>query len=70
MKTEYMIVRQRLTQLPTNPKIAVGGSTIKSVNKTKTLGIIIDKHLAWNNQIKNIVSKDAEGRGIMRRMRQ
>ena len=37
LKTEYMIVgsQERLTQLSSNPKIAVGGSTIKRVSKTK-----------------------------------
>ena len=72
LKTEYMIVgsRQRLSQLPTNLKIEVGGSTIKRVNKTKTLGVIVDEHLAWNNQIENIVSKVTKGIGMMRRIKQ
>ena len=58
-KTEYMIIgsQQCISNIITDPKIELGESVIKRVNKSKTLGIIIDEHLSWNDQIQNVVSK-------------
>ena len=52
-KTEYMIVgsRQRMSNITTKPKIVLGDSAIKRVTKAKTLGVIIDENLSWNDQI-------------------
>ncbi len=57
-KTEYMIVgsRQRISNILTDPIIKLGDSKIERVNKSKTLGVIIDEHLSWNDQIQNIVT--------------
>ena len=63
-KTEYMIIgsRQRISNLVlTDPKIELGESVIKRVHKSKTFGVIIDKHLLWNHQIQNIVTKASKG---------
>jgi hypothetical protein len=45
-KTEYMIVgsRQRISNILTDPIVKLGDSTIKRVNKSKTLGVIVDEH--------------------------
>ena len=43
---------------------------IKRVNKSKTLGIIIDEHLSWNDQIQNVITKVSKGIGMLRRIRQ
>ena len=71
-KTEYMIIgsRQRISNIITDPKIELGESVIKRVNKSKTLGIIIDEHLSWNDQIQNVVTKVSKGIGMLRRIRQ
>ena len=71
-KTEYMIIgsRQRISNIITDPKIELGESVIKRVNKSKTLGIIIDEHLSWNDQIQNVVTKVSKGIGVLRRIRQ
>ena len=70
-KTECMIIgsRQRISNIITGPKIELGGSVIKRVNKSKTLGIIIDEHLSWNDQIQNVVTKVSKGIGMLRRIR-
>ena len=44
------------------------GST-KRVNKSKTLGVIVDEHLSWNDQIQSIVSKSSKGIGMIRRIK-
>ena len=58
-QTEYMIVgsRQRMSNITTKPKIVLGDSAIERVTKAKTLGVIIDENLSWNDQIQNIVTK-------------
>ena len=52
-KTEYMIIgsKQRLTNITNDPKIELGEAEIKRVDKSKTLGVIIDEHLTWKNQV-------------------
>ena len=71
-KTEYMIIgsRQRISHITTDPKIELGESVIKRVNKSKTLGIIIDEHFSWSDQIQNVVTKVSKGIGMLRRIRQ
>jgi hypothetical protein len=44
-------------------------STIKRVSKSKTLGVIVDEHLSWNDQIQSIVSKSSKGIGMIRRIK-
>ena len=70
-KTEYMIVgsRQRISNISTDPIVKLGDSTIKRVNKSKTLGVIVDEHLSWNDQIQSIVSKSSKGIGMIRRIK-
>ena len=70
-KTEYMIVgsRQRISNILTDPIVKLGDSTIKRVNKSKTLGVIVDEHLLWNDQIQSIVSKSSKGIGMIRRIK-
>ena len=71
-KTEYMIIgsRQRISNIVNDPKIELGESVIKRVNESKTLGIVIDEHLSWNDQIQNVVTKVSKGIGMLRRIRQ
>ena len=70
-KTEYMIIssRQRLSKINTNSTISLGGTNIKRVKQTKTLGIIIDEQLLWKDQISDIVTKISKGIGMLRRMK-
>ena len=70
-KTEYMIVgsRQRIPNILTDPIVKLGDSTIKRVNKSKTLRVIVDEHLSWNDQIQSIVSKSSKGIGMIRRIK-
>jgi hypothetical protein len=61
--------RQRLCNIIDDPKIELGGSTIKRVIKTKILGIIINEKLTWKDQIENTITKVSKGIGMIRRMK-
>ena len=61
--------RQRISNILTDPIVKLGDSTIKRVNKSKTLGVIVDEHLSWNDQIQSIVSKSSKGIGMIRRIK-
>ena len=71
-KTEYMIIgsKQRLANIINDPQIELGEATIKQVNKSKTLGVVIDDHLTWNTQIDNIAKKVSKGIGMLRRIKE
>ena len=71
-KTEYMIIgsKQRLTNITNDPKIELGEAEIKRVEKSKTLGVIIDEHLTWKNQVDSIRKKVSKGIAMLRRMKE
>ena len=68
-KSEYMLIgsRQRLAGIDIEPIINIGGKNLRRVSKTKSLGILIDENLNWNDQIDNISKKASKGIGILRR---
>ena len=61
--------RQRISNISTDPIVKLGDSTIKRVNKSKTLGVIVEEHLSWNDQIQSFVSKSSKGIGMIRRIK-
>ena len=70
-KTEYMIIgsRQRISKIPDDcqTKIEIGCKEVKRVTSTKSLGVIIDDKLCWNEQIDGISTKASRAIGIIRR---
>ena len=71
-KTEYTIIgsKQRLTNITNDPKIELGEAEIKRVDKSKTLGVIIDEHLTWKNQVDSIRKKVSKGIAMLHRMKE
>jgi len=71
IKSEYMIIasRQRLANLQREPIIKIGDYHLKRVKTTKTLGVIIDENLTWNEQVDHACKKAARGLGVMRQIR-
>ena len=59
--------RQRLAGINNEPTINIGGGNLRRVSKTKSLGILKDENLNWNDQIDNISKKASKGIGILRR---
>jgi hypothetical protein len=70
-KTDYMIIetRQRLAKIQKNTSVSCGGKLLKQVYSKKTLGVLIDNNLCWNEQIDNISKKVSKGIGMLRQGR-
>ena len=58
-KTEYMFIGHpnRTNKITEQEKLKLNGSEIKRVKKTKSLGVIIDQGLNWEDQFKAIKAK-------------
>ena len=56
-----------LTQMGSIPKIRIGSSYLKRVVKTKSLGLIIDDNLRWEEHVDYICSKTKRSIGIISR---
>ena len=69
-KTEFIIIGRPLsTRTPALPEtLELNGSEIKRVEKTKYLGIIIDKNLNWDEQFKRMRSKINTGLMSLKRL--
>ena len=53
--------RQRFAGIDSEPIINTEVKNIRRVSKTKSLGILIDENLNWNDQIDNISKKASKG---------
>ena len=56
-KTEFMSIGSRQMIKDFHPKIFIQNKQIKQVDKCKTIGIIVDQHLSWKNNTKNVWKK-------------
>ena len=58
-KTEYMFIGHpnRAKKISEQQKLKLNGSKIKRLKKTKSLGVIIDQGLKWEDQFKAIKAK-------------
>ena len=68
-KTAYMVIgsHKRLRQTQSDPPITLGDNQIKRV--TKSLGLMIDETLTWDEQVTLITKKVNKGLNVMRRLR-
>ena len=69
LKTEYMVIgtEQMLIQMGSIPRIKLGNSYLKRVVKTKSLWLIIDDNLRWEEHIVYMCSKTKRSTGIIKR---
>ena len=53
-KTEYMIIghSRKLNTLNTSNSLTINGTDIKPVTKMKSLGIVVDENLSWDEEYK------------------
>ena len=67
-KTEYMIIgsRHNLRKIDKDPVIKIGSETVKRVHTSKSLGVIIDDKLKWEDQIDSISKKVSRGIGAIK----
>ena len=70
-KTEYMIIgsHKRLHQIQSIPPIILDDTQIKRVKVTKSLGLMIDERLTWDEQVTLITKKVNKGLNVLRRLR-
>ena len=74
LKTEFMIIgsHQRVGELGsarTLPVVRAQGNVIKRVNKTKSLGLVIDEFLTWDKHIEYIIKKIRQNLGMMKKIK-
>jgi hypothetical protein len=62
-KTEYMVIDsyKRLHQTQSDPPITLVDNQIKRVKVTKSLGLMIDETLTWDEQVTLITKKVNKG---------
>ena len=59
--------RQRLSQIISDLILSIGSEAIKRVSSTKTLGVMVDECITWNDHIDKVAKKAVKGIGILRR---
>ena len=71
-KTKYMIIgsHQRLRSIETEPAIYLGANKIKRVKSTKSLGLMLDETLSWNEQINALSNKVNKSLNVIKRLRE
>ena len=69
LKSEFMLVgsRQKVATITDNLKLSINGISLRKVNQTKCLGIVIDDHLTWNSHVTSVARKVSSGIGALRR---
>ena len=70
-KTEYMVIgsHKRLHQTQSDAPITLANNQIKRIKVTKSLGLVIDETLTWDEQVTLITKKVNKGLNVMRRLR-
>ena len=70
-KTEFLLVgsRQRLSGFHTTPLLTINNNQITQVSSTRSLGVIIDENLSWEDHIQYISKKVASGISALKRIR-
>ena len=59
----------RINKLTSDPKIVIGGHRLKRVVVTKSLGLMIDENLSWEEHVNYMSKKVAKGLTMLRRIR-
>lgn len=68
-KTKAMLFQAKNKNAILSDDLIIGTSKIELVSCTKSLGVIFDTHLTWNNHIEFISKKVAKAVGVLTRLR-
>ena len=70
-KTEFMIIGncKQLKKIDDIPKLELNKAEIKQVQKTKSLGIIVDENLSWKEHFKQVKSKVSNGLAALKKLK-
>ena len=69
-KTEFMLIgsRQKLNNLPSLPFLNINNVPIKHSQCSKSLGLLIDENLKWENHVDALSKKISSGIGAIKRI--
>jgi hypothetical protein len=67
-KTKAMIFHTPRRKVP-NPVVTLNDERIEIVNKFTYLGIVLDRHLCWNEHIAALASKISQTTGVLNRLK-
>ena len=69
-KTEFSLTgsRKKLNNLPSLPSLNINNVPIKHSQCSKSLGVLIDENLTWENQVDALSKKIASGIGAIKRI--
>ena len=70
-KTEYMIIGHPMKAKDTNAPtgLELGSKEIKRVSNTKSLGVMVDAYLNWEEQFKSVKSKIRGGLASLKKLK-
>ena len=70
-KTEYMIIGhpRRINDVEVSEPLNLNDSEIKRVAKTKSLGVVVDEGLNWDNQLSKVKGKMSGGLRSLRKLK-
>ena len=70
IKTEFMLIgsRQKLNNLPSLPSLSINNVPITHSHCSKSLSVLIDGNLAWENHVDDKSTKIASGIGAIKRI--
>ena len=70
-KTEYMIIGhpRRINDVEVSEPLNLNDSEIKRVAKTKSLGVVVDEGLNWDNQLRKVKGKMGGGLRSLRKLK-
>ena len=70
-KTEYMLIasKYRLKNIHRNPQLKINSKSISRVNKSKSVGVMVDENLTWSEHINTIAKKVSSAIAGLRQIR-
>ena len=70
-KTEYMIIGHPMKAKGTNAPtgLGLGSKEVKRVSNTKSLGVMVDEYLNWDEQFKSVKSKICGGLASLKKLK-
>ena len=59
IKTEYLLIgsKQKISKLTNDPVIQIANRLVNRVTNKKSLGVVIDQYLLWDNYLDEICKK-------------
>ena len=69
-KTEFMLIgsKQKFNNLPSLPFLNINNVPIKHYQCSKSLGVLIDENLKWENHVDALSKKISSGIGAIKRI--